>query len=251
MIIVHLPHLLPHVPHIVRWLAKAAVVFLGPTLDPFSTIMSLMSGLNQFFNTSQQQALQQQVYGQQQNALSFIQNPAQMNQFVSRLQDPYSYQTMATPQTAQQTAQYLQGLNTPYTQALGAQDPNQMNSLINQYTQGLNSGLTSGVWNATQDQLANAGLTQAPGVAQYAYAQALAPYYQQNIGLGAQLAQAPVQYGLTEQQVAGQLGQMPLQYGLNAAQLGLGEATNALNYPLNIGGGLAGMFPNYSSAVTA
>lgn len=261
-------------------------------VDPLSTIMSLMSGLSSYFNTAQQQQLQQQVYGQQQNALSFIQNPNQMNQFVSALQNPYSYASQATPGTASTTAnylsglqnpyssianpntaaqqsQYLSGLTTPYSQALSAQDPSQMNSLVNQYTQGLNSGLTSGVWNTVQDQLAQSGMNQSPGVASYAYSQALAPYYQQNQQMAAQMAQAPLQYGLAEQQYglqAGQMplqyglaeqgyglqaGQMPLQYGLNTAQLGIGEATNALNYPLSIGSGLAGMFPNYSSSVTA
>lgn len=246
MFAIHLHHVLPHLPHLVRWLF--ALVPLN--VDPLSTIMSLMNTLGSYFNTAQQQALQQQVYGQQQNALSFIQNPNQMNQFLSALTSPYSYSNIATPGTAAQTSQYLQGLQTPYSTALSQQNPSQMNSLINQYTQGLNSGLTSGVWNNVQDQLASSGMSQSPGVAAYDYSQALAPYYQQNIATAAGLAQAPTQYYQNEQQIAAQQGQIPLQYGLNATQLGLGEATNALNYPLNIGAGLAGMFPNYSTSVT-
>lgn len=254
-------------------------------------IMSILSGIGSGLTTAQQQQLQNQVYGQQQNALAFMQNPNQMNQFLGALTAPYSYAANATPQLAAQTQQYLQGLQdpyanvanqgtaaqnqaylqaqqTPYTTALAAQNPNQMNSLINQYTQGLNSGLTSGVWNNVQDQLAASGMAQAPGVAAYNYSQALAPYYQQNQQLAAQLAQQPVQYGLAEQQYGLQAGQLPLQwqqaqqgyglaagalplnYGLQATQLGLNEATNALNYPLNIGSGLAGMFPNYNFSLT-
>lgn len=255
-------------------------------MDPLQTILTLMNTLGSFFNNQQQGQAQQQVYGQQENALAFMQDPQKMNQFMTALQSPYAFGTAATgpaggqanqyfnqfqtpygnvanPQVGAANQAYLQSQQTPYTQMLGQQNPNQMVSLENQYTQGLNSALTSGVWNATQGQLANAGLSQAPGVAQYAYSQALAPYYQQNLQLGAQQAAAPIQYGLSEQQYglnAGQLplsfftgqqqyglnaGQVPLSYGLQSAQLGLGEATNALQYPQYIGAGLAGQFPGY------
>ena len=142
-------------------------------------------------------------------------------------------------------------------------------AVASQYTQGLNSALTSGVWNATQDQLAASGMTQAPGVAQYAYAQALAPQMQQNVGLGYQMAQAPLaysqfeqqfgaqqaglplQYGLTEQQQAMQAGNYGLQYGLSSAGQGIGEAQFGLNYPLQVGAMLAGQFPNYQMATAS
>jgi hypothetical protein len=255
-------------------------------MDPLQTILGLMNSLGSYFNTSNQQNMQNQVFGEQQNASAFAQNPAQMNQFMQALQSPYAFGNVATPgtagqanqylqafqnplgnvanpQTAGQMNQYLQGMQTPYSQMLGQQNPGQMTSLENQYMQGLNSGLTSGVWNTVQNQLAQSGMSQAPGVATYDYAQALGPLYQQNLGLAAQQAAAPIQYGLAEQGYglqAGQLpinyaqgqqqyglqaGQLPLGYGLNTAGMGIGEAQFGLQYPLNIGGGLAGSFPNY------
>jgi hypothetical protein len=286
MFVVHLPHLIGHLshvlPHVVRWLFALAPL----QIDPLQTIMGLMNSLGSYFNTSQQEQMQQQVFGQQESADAFAQNQAQMNQYMTALQSPYAfgnvatpgtsgqanqfmqafqspYSSIANPQTAAQQSQYLQGMQTPYQQALGQQTPGQMTSLENQYMQGLNSGLTSGVWNTVQDQLAQSGMTQAPGVAAYNYSQALAPYYQQNLGLAAQQAAAPVQYGLQEQQLAQQAGMMPLNwqqaqqtyglqaagvplnYGLNTAGMGIGEAQYGLTYPLNIGSQLAGQFPNY------
>jgi hypothetical protein len=261
--------------------------------DPMSIITGLLSSLNSFFSGQQLSDLQNRVFGQQEAATSFAQDPNQMNQFITALQRPYSFQNTATPQAGQQAAQYfggfqtpygavatpgtagavnqyLGGYQTPYASQLAAQQaggvPGQAGSLVDQYTQGLNAALTSNVWNQVQNQLGQSGMTQAPGVGAYNYAQALAPYYQQNIGTAAQMMQQPMnwyqqqqQYGLAagqqpfnwlaNQQGYGlQAGGVPLQYQFGTAQLGLGEAQNALQYPFNIGSQLAGAFPNYSTA---
>jgi hypothetical protein len=185
-------------------------------LDPLTTGLTLLNTLGQYLNAAQMQQLQQNVYGQQETALNFAQTPRLMNQYVTALQDPYSYQTIMNQQL------------TPNAQ--GQTPAQQMGTLENQYMQGLNSALTSNVWNQVQGQLAQQGQTQAPGVAAYDYSQALAPYYEQNLGLAAQQAQ------------------FPFSYGLNAAQLGIGEAQFGLGYPLQVGSGLAGLFPNYNMA---
>lgn len=257
--------------------------------DPLSAMLLMMNTLGGFFNTQQEQQMQQQVFGEQQNAQAFAQDPNKMNQLIGRLQDPYSLSTMMTgpsgqqanqyfnqfqqgygsaanPQTAQAANQYQQSFQTPYQKMLAQQDPSQMTSLENQYTQGLNSALTANTWNAVQGQLANSGMTQSPGLQSYALAQALAPTEQQNVALGAQQAAAPIQYGLQEQQQALaasqqplswlqgqqayglQAGQIPLNYQLGAQNLASNVAQNALQYPFQVGSGLAGMFPTYNYA---
>lgn len=257
--------------------------------DPLSGILLLMNTLGGFFNTQAEQKMQQDVFGEQQNAAAFAQDPTKMNQMIGKLQDPYSLSTMmggpagqqanqyfnqfqqgygnvANQGTANAANQYQQAFQTPYQKMLAQQDPNQMKTLENQYTQGLNSALTANTWNAVQSQLANSGMTQSPGMQSYALAQALAPTEQQNVALGAQQAAAPIQYGLQEQQyglgasqqplswLQGQqayglqAGQAPLNYTLQANQLATNAAQNALQYPFQVGSNLAGMFPNYQYA---
>lgn len=249
---------------------------IGKLQDPYSlqTMMTGPSGqqANQYFNQFQK------GYGDVANQ----QTAQAANQYQQAFQNPYS--NVANTGTGAQNQQYLQSQQTPYQKMLAQQDPSQMTSLENQYTQGLNSALTANTWNAVQSQLANSGMTQSPGMQSYALAQALAPTEQQNVALGAQQAAAPIQYGLQEQQYGLQAGQLPInyqlaqqQYGLQASQqplnwlqgqqgyglqagqiplnyqlgaqnLASNVAQNALQYPFQIGSGLAGMFPNYQYA---
>lgn len=67
-----------------------------------------------------------------------------------------------------------------------AQDPTKMNAYAAKFTQPLNAGLTAAVNNQTQAQLAQAGLSESPEIAQTVEAQAIAPYIQQNQQAGYQ-----------------------------------------------------------------
>ena len=69
-----------------------------------------------------------------------------------------------------------------------AQNPAKMNAYAQQFTQPLNAGLTAAVNNQTQAQLAQAGLSESPQIAQTVEAQAIAPYIQQNQQQGYQNA---------------------------------------------------------------
>lgn len=69
-----------------------------------------------------------------------------------------------------------------------AQDPAKMNQYAAQFTQPLNAGLQTGVANAAQADLATRGLTDSPEISQQVYAQAIAPYIQQNQQQGYQNA---------------------------------------------------------------
>lgn len=291
-----LPHVLTHLfTHLSFIVTVVMSLFgaLGQTSDPLGEITSLLSTLNSYFTGSQLSNIENQVFGQQESATAFAQSPEKMGQFFQALQSPYAlsqftnpqqaqnfqnylqqfqnqYGNVATPGTAATANQYNQAFQTPYQAVLNQQQaagtPQTMGSLENQYTQGLNAALTSNVWNQVQGQLGQSGMTQAPGVAAYNYAQALAPYYQQNVQLGAQQAQQPFNWLQQQQQYGLQAGQQPLQYGLAEQQYGISaagmplnyqaginqqtlqEAQNALQYPFNIGSQLAGAFPNYSTA---
>lgn len=61
-----------------------------------------------------------------------------------------------------------------------AQDPAKMNAYAAKFTQPLTAGLQTGVANAAQADLATRGLTDSPEISQAVYAQAIAPYIQQN-----------------------------------------------------------------------
>jgi len=61
-----------------------------------------------------------------------------------------------------------------------AQDPAKMNAYADQFTQPLTAGLQTGVANAAQADLATRGLTDSPEISQQVFAQAIAPYIQQN-----------------------------------------------------------------------
>jgi hypothetical protein len=77
---------------------------------------------------------------------------------------------------------YNQYQNQQYQNTLrsDAQNPAKVTALAQQYTQPLNAGLTAAVNNQTQAQLAQAGLSESPEIAQTVEAQAIAPYIQQN-----------------------------------------------------------------------
>ena len=69
-----------------------------------------------------------------------------------------------------------------------AQNPAKVTALAQQYTQPLTAGLTAAVNNSTQAQLAQAGLSESPQIAQTVESQAIAPYVQQNQKQGINLA---------------------------------------------------------------
>lgn len=76
-----------------------------------------------------------------------------------------------------------------------AQDPAKMNAYAAKFTQPLTAGLTAGVANQAQADLATRGLTDSPEISQQVYAQAIAPYVQQNQQQGYQDALQALQVG--------------------------------------------------------
>jgi hypothetical protein len=76
-----------------------------------------------------------------------------------------------------------------------AQDPAKMNAYAAKFTQPLTAGLTAGVANQAQADLATRGLTDSPEISQQVYAQAIAPYIQQNQQNGYQNALQALQVG--------------------------------------------------------
>jgi hypothetical protein len=76
-----------------------------------------------------------------------------------------------------------------------AEDPAKMNAYAAQFTQPLTAGLQTGVANAAQADLATRGLTDSPEISQQVYAQAIAPYIQQNQQNGYQNALQALKVG--------------------------------------------------------
>jgi hypothetical protein len=66
------------------------------------------------------------------------------------------------------------------------QNPQKMAAAAAQYTQPLSAGLTSGIGNLVQGQLAERGLGSSPAAYTQALTQAIAPYLQQNQAVGLQ-----------------------------------------------------------------
>lgn len=64
--------------------------------------------------------------------------------------------------------------------AWGKMTPQQLSAKVAAATQPLSQGLTSSVGNTVQGQMAERGLSEAPGIYSGVLAQALAPYYEQN-----------------------------------------------------------------------
>jgi hypothetical protein len=85
---------------------------------------------------------------------------------------------------------YNQYENQKYQNTLrsDAQNPAKVTALAEGYTQPLTAGLTAAVNNQTQAQLAQAGLSESPQIAQTVEAQAIAPYIQNNQNQGYNLA---------------------------------------------------------------
>jgi hypothetical protein len=92
---------------------------------------------------------------------------------------------------------YNQYQNQKYQDTLrsDAQNPAKVTALAQEYTQPLTAGLTAAVNNQTQAQLAQAGLSESPQIAQTVEAQAIAPYIQQNQQQGYQDAIQALQLG--------------------------------------------------------
>ena len=92
---------------------------------------------------------------------------------------------------------YNQWQNQKYQDQLRsfAQDPAKMNAYAAKFTQPLTAGLTTGVANQAQADLATRGLTDSPEISQQVYAQAIAPYIQQNQQQGYQDALQALQVG--------------------------------------------------------
>lgn len=92
---------------------------------------------------------------------------------------------------------YDQYKNQQYQDTLrsDAQNPAKVTALAQGYTQPLTAGLTAAVNNQTQAQLAQAGLSESPQIAQTVEAQAIAPYIQQNQQQGYQDALQALQLG--------------------------------------------------------
>ena len=76
-----------------------------------------------------------------------------------------------------------------------AQDPAKMNAYAAKFTQPLTAGLQTGVANQAQADLASRGLTDSPEISQAVYAQAIAPYIQQQQNQGYQNALQALQVG--------------------------------------------------------
>ena len=70
--------------------------------------------------------------------------------------------------------------------------PQAISALTSQFTRPLDTGLTKGVENVVNANLASQGLSQAPGIQSQVLAQALAPYYQQNQNTALQEALAAI-----------------------------------------------------------
>lgn len=139
---------------------------------------------------------------------------------------------------------YDQYKNQQYQNTLrsDAQNPAKVTALAQQYTQPLTAGLTAAVNNSTQAQLAQAGLSESPQIAQTVEAQALAPYVQQNQTQGYNLALQALGLGggaippATAQQnnlsaLAKAFSQLPGQGGSNPNELTLLQNLIGLTNP--------------------
>lgn len=74
----------------------------------------------------------------------------------------------------------LQGQQLSKVNSIENESPAKLGSQVAQATQPLSAGLTQSVGNVVQANMAERGLSQAPGIFATAESQALAPFYQQN-----------------------------------------------------------------------
>ena len=93
------------------------------------------------------------------------------------------------------------------------QDPTALAKQVSAATQPLNSGLVQGIENTVSGNLAEQGLSQAPGIQASTLAQSLAPFQQQNQNTALQLVLTRL--GLPLQYVNSILGNMPQQTNLS------------------------------------
>jgi len=111
-------------------------------------------------------------------------------------------------QQQQQTATY----NAQTGAAANAQNPNYINAMIARLTQPQTRAMQTNTENQVNAALGPAGLATSPGIANYQYAQALAPT------------------------------------NLELQNEAVNLTTQGLQYPFQIGSGLAGRYPQYSLA---
>ncbi len=132
---------------------------------------------------------------------------------------------------------YNQYQNQQYQNTLrsDAQNPAKVTALAQQYTQPLNAGLTAAVDNQTQAQLAQAGLSESPQIAQTVEAQAIAPYIQNNQTQGYNLALQALNLG------GGAINPATQQQNSLSA---LAKAFSQLNGPQQVGQQTPGTLPS-------
>jgi hypothetical protein len=101
--------------------------------------------------------------------------------------------------SAEQQAQQQRNYLTQQEQANASLTPAQLASKVSAATAPLNAGLVQSVENNVSGNLAEQGLSEAPGIQASVLAQALAPYQQQNQNTALQLVMQqlglPIQYG--------------------------------------------------------
>ena len=136
--------------------------------NPLYDIMALINMVNEGELTSTQSDWMNKVLGYQSSALNDVMNPATFNARVAGMtptpiSDPFSPASTSAEQLGSEAAK-----------AAGQLDPR----------------LVSSVTNPVQAQLAASGRAASPTVSQYVTQQALAPYEQQNLQTGTQMAEA-------------------------------------------------------------
>lgn len=152
-----------------------------------------------------------------------VQNQEQLQQQASQRQ--LSSSDIATnPQNFSAQIANLLGLpNNPATPGGGSGGISGMlQKLISQFTPQTSQALTNNAWQSTQPQLAAAGLSQAPGIANEELSTALAPSIIQEQQLGAQ-------------------------EGTGALNSALQTEQSNLTFPFNIGSQGAGSFPSIAT----
>jgi hypothetical protein len=175
-------------------------------VDPFTQLLTLLlTSMSSILPgaTQNQAKLQRQTSQRQLSASDFANNPSA---FIARLGNLLGFPG-ANPNAAGGGVGGITGAT---------------NTAIKGATQQGSQALTNNVWQQEQPQLAAAGMSQAPGIANEEMATALAPFQIQEQQLGAQTGMGEVQNALST------------------------ESSN-LQFPFNIGSGAAGSFPSFSA----
>jgi hypothetical protein len=122
------------------------------------------------------------------------------------------------------------------------EDPNKMNAYVSQFQKPLQAGLTQNVGNATQAYLGERGLSESPTVSADVFAQALAPYQQQQQQTG--IAEALASLGLIPKtgnppsDVSGPLAMLMKQFAPKTANPTSGIDPSTLDSPAGTIGGM-------------